>query len=316
MISTNIATGVFYVDYIRTRLTPTIIIKKLITLYYYEFGKGYVFRGEKHDFWEILYVDKGEIEVLADTDRYSLKQGSIIFHKPNEFHSFHAGKGTAPSVIVMTFDCSSRAMKRFENQVISLQDDERNLLAELIEEAMEAFEFPFIYPLSRKKQAPPGSEQLVQNYLTTFLIRLLRRNEFRSFKKTAHQHELSSTAKEKSSHLLAQKVLDYLESHQQENVTLEQLSESLHIAKTRLKDQFKKETGSTIMDTFSKMRLNRAKQLIREDNSNFTEISRQLGYNSIHYFSKAFKKATGATPSEYARTVKARVKAAEEARKP
>jgi AraC-like DNA-binding protein len=283
-------------------------------MFYFEFGKGYVFRGEQHDFWEFLYVDKGEIEVVADNDRYSLKQGSIIFHKPNEFHRFHAGKGTAPSVIVMTFDCNSKAMKRFENQVIALQDDERNLLAMLVEEGMNAFEFPFTHPLPRRKDALLGSEQLIQSYLVTFLIRLLRRNEFRPFKKLTKPSDLSSTAKEKSSHLLVKNVLDYLESHQHENITLEQISEALHIAKTRLKDQFKKETGQPVMETFARMRMDRAKQLIREDNSNFTEIARLLGFSSVHYFSKAFKKATGAAPSEYAKSVKARVNSAQSLR--
>jgi len=40
--------------------------------------------------------------------------------------------------------------------------------------------------------------------------------------------------------------------------------------------------------------------MIRKGYHNFTEISDILGYTSIHYFSQAFKKATGMTPSEYA----------------
>ncbi|MEG2842596.1 MAG: AraC family transcriptional regulator, partial [Ruthenibacterium sp.] len=43
---------------------------------------------------------------------------------------------------------------------------------------------------------------------------------------------------------------------------------------------------------------------IREGSHNFTEIASMLGYNSIHYFSRHFKKVTGMTPSEYASSVK------------
>lgn len=301
-------------NHIRTRLRPTIVINKLITFYYFEFGKGFVFRGERHDFWEFLYVDKGEIEYVTDADRYTLKQGSIIFHKPNEFHSFKAGQGKAPSIIVMTFDCDSKAMRQFENQVIHLDDEERNLLTHIVEEGMQAFEFPFQHPLARRKEAPIGSEQLLQTYLLTFLLRLLRQYEFRPLRKTPPKPVLSSAAKEKSSHLLTKNVMEYMERHLDESLTLEQISEALHIAKTRLKDEFKKETGNTIMDTFAKIKIEKAKVLIREDNSNMTEIARLLGYSSIHYFSKAFKRATGASPSEYARTVKARIKANAEPR--
>ena len=44
--------------------------------------------------------------------------------------------------------------------------------------------------------------------------------------------------------------------------------------------------------------------MIREGSHNFTEIAALLGYNSIHYFSRHFKKVTGMTPSEYASSVK------------
>ncbi|MFK7692229.1 helix-turn-helix domain-containing protein [Paenibacillus sp. HJGM_3] len=296
---------------VRTRLTPAIVIHKLITMYYFEFGKDFVFNGEKHDFWEFLYVDKGEIEYVADEERYTLKQGSIIFHKPNEFHRFSAFHGTAPSVIVMTFDCRSKAMKQFENQVIVLNDEERNWLALIVEEGMQAFTFPFTYPLKRRPDAPIGSEQLVQSYLNVFLIRLLRRSEFRPLRLN-HAPDLSSAAKEKSSQKLVRNVLHYMEARIRESISLNELSEALHIAKTRLKDEFKKETGHTIMETFMRIKIERARMLIREDNSNFTEISRHLGFSSVHYFSKVFKRETGSTPTEYARTVKARVRAYKE----
>lgn len=53
------------------------------------------------------------------------------------------------------------------------------------------------------------------------------------------------------------------------------------------------------------MKIDAAKQLIRTNHLNFTQISEKLGYTSIHYFSRQFKKLTGMTPSEYASSVKA-----------
>ena len=47
-----------------------------------------------------------------------------------------------------------------------------------------------------------------------------------------------------------------------------------------------------------------AEEMIRQGSHNFTEIAALLGYNSIHYFSRHFKKVTGMTPSEYASSVK------------
>ena len=45
--------------------------------------------------------------------------------------------------------------------------------------------------------------------------------------------------------------------------------------------------------------------MIRRDDGNFTEIANRLGYQSIYYFSRHFKKVTGMTPSEYASGVRA-----------
>ena len=52
-----------------------------------------------------------------------------------------------------------------------------------------------------------------------------------------------------------------------------------------------------IIEFFTEMKVEFAKQLIRENQLNFTQISDFLGYSSIHYFSRQFKKVTGMTPS-------------------
>ena len=53
------------------------------------------------------------------------------------------------------------------------------------------------------------------------------------------------------------------------------------------------------------MKIDFAKQLIRENEMNFTQISDFLSYSSIHYFSRQFKKLSGMTPTEYATSIKA-----------
>ncbi|WP_135552574.1 AraC family transcriptional regulator [Paenibacillus cymbidii] len=290
--------------YIRTRLEQSIAIHKLITMYYFEFSKNYSFRGEQHDFWEILYVDKGEVEVIADTTVHRLRQGDIIFHKPNEFHSFVAYHGTAPNLIVMTFDCRSRAMKLFERKVLALHDEERNVLAHIIREGMNAFRFPFRHPLQRKEEQPFGSEQLIKILLETLLIRLARGIVGQRSLETPPT--LSTPAKEKTDEAIAADIIQYLELKLDSQLTMEELAAHFHLSKTRLKEAFKRKMGTGIMEHFAAMKIEQAKQSIRRDTLNFTEISQRLGFSSVHYFSRAFKRETGMSPSEYARSVKAR----------
>ena len=58
------------------------------------------------------------------------------------------------------------------------------------------------------------------------------------------------------------------------------------------------------MQHFQRMKIDRAKLLIREKRLNFSEISEKLHFSSIHYFSRRFKAISGMTPSEYAQSVK------------
>ena len=64
---------------------------------------------------------------------------------------------------------------------------------------------------------------------------------------------------------------------------------------------FRKDVGMGIMAYFSKLKIEKAMQLINEGNLSFRTISEQLGFESPEYFSRVFKKQTGMTPTEYAK---------------
>lgn len=133
-------------DYIKTPLKEDLIVKKIVTIHYFEYAKNYVFEGEKHDFWELLYVDKGEVEVMADNLGYKLKQGEMIFHKPNEFHNVWANGIVAPNLIVISFECKSPAISYFNNKIINVGANESDLLANILREAKNAYSSPLDDP--------------------------------------------------------------------------------------------------------------------------------------------------------------------------
>ena len=57
--------------YIKHQILNEIIINKIISIHYYEFSKTFKYDGESHDFWEMVYVDKGTINITADKVRKS-----------------------------------------------------------------------------------------------------------------------------------------------------------------------------------------------------------------------------------------------------
>ena len=74
-------------DFIRQDLSAVLEVDKLITLFYMELPKDFCYDGERHDFWEMVYIDKGEMLCVADQNRFTLKSGEVTFHRPNEFHN-------------------------------------------------------------------------------------------------------------------------------------------------------------------------------------------------------------------------------------
>ncbi|MBS6195659.1 MAG: helix-turn-helix transcriptional regulator [Clostridiales bacterium] len=279
-------------------------ISRIITIHYFEYTSTYHFEGESHDFWEFLCVDKGEVEVMAGDRSHTLTRGQIIFHKPNEFHSVKANGKIAPNLVVIAFRCSSPCMDKFENLITSIGETERTFLAKIIHEAKKCISTPLDDPytqkMDRKPKAPFGSEQMIKLYMELLMISMIRQME--TGKRPA---PAVKSMKKKNDALLYGRITAYLEEHICERLTIEEICRTNLVGRSQLQKLFREENQCGVIDYFSHMKIEAAKQMIREDRDNFTQISDYLGYASIHYFSRQFKKITGMSPSEYASSIKA-----------
>lgn len=293
------------IAYPRTRLQIELSVRRLISFHYFEFAPDFKFEGEKHDFWEFVYVDKGELEVFADTEGYLLRQGDVIFHKPGEFHGVWANGVRSPNVIIVSFECPSPAIAHFNNRILSLNDRQKELLAQLIRSGFAAFLPPYDDPLDhtllRKPDAPFGAEQSIKLYLELLLIDL-----YQAGCEPAREQRLSSAVTIRSEADLASRMAAYLEAHVEGQVRLELICRHFHMSKTHALALFKKCMGLSIMRYYRQLKIERAKAIIREQMHTFTEIAAMLHYPTVHNFSRHFRHETGMSPSEYARTVQAR----------
>ena len=59
-------------NYEALRIARALTIDEVVAIHYFEYASNYFFEGERHDFWEFVYVDKGEVDVRADEDRKSV----------------------------------------------------------------------------------------------------------------------------------------------------------------------------------------------------------------------------------------------------
>ena len=57
------------------------------SIYYFEFGKNFSHPPERHNFWEMVYVDSGKINAVTNGVGLTLDEGQVIFHEPMETHA-------------------------------------------------------------------------------------------------------------------------------------------------------------------------------------------------------------------------------------
>ncbi|WP_040950544.1 response regulator [Gorillibacterium massiliense] len=91
----------------------------------------------------------------------------------------------------------------------------------------------------------------------------------------------------------------YIGEHYTEELTLQSVSEHVHISKNYFCLMFKKETGQNFIDYVIALRVGKAKDLLAETNARIYEVAQQAGFNDVKYFSKLFKKLTDRSPVDY-----------------
>lgn len=283
--------------YVKHKLANIININRVVTIFYQEFDKSFNFDGESHNFWELVYADKGEMIATAGKHDVLLKQGDIIFHRPNEFHRLRADGKVAPNAFVMTFDCHSPAMNYFRGKHMHLNALQRNLIALILDETAKTFNEPFIDPVLRKptlKESPVlGGQQMIRTYLEQLLILLMR----------GDKTDMIFPTKDTMENHLVQKMIQLMEDKLYESLTIDKISSELNYSRTYLCTMFKQATGYGIMQYYTKLKVEEAKKLLREGNLNVTQISDLLNFCNPHYFSLAFKKVVHMSPREYQQSV-------------
>ncbi len=286
-----------------------LLIDQLFSLHYFEYMSTFSFPGESHNFWEFVCVDKGEVTIGAGDQIYTLKKGDIAFHEPNEFHWVKANGSIAPNLIVISFSSKSPMMNFFRKKILRTDDFARSLLARIITEAGNfldgRLDDPYQTVLRPKSSQPPASAQLIQLYLEELMIYFYRKYSDLSAAADEKPDKPDKTMKENIDTEVFNRVVAYLGQHLSGRVTIETICKDNLIGRSQLQKIFSKKSGLGIIEYFSNMKIEAAKELIRTEQMNFTQVSEKLGYTSIHYFSRQFKKVTGMTPSEYASSIKA-----------
>lgn len=280
----------------RTKLNEIFNVTDLVSIYYYELNQSNSSTKHTLDCWQLHYQIKGEKKFKIGEEIHELKQGQLAIISPNTSRQIQNVYGFNDSAIC-GFDCKSPKIEFFNNKVISLTDDEIDLLLKIIYLGSNYFErvdTPRIYGMRTKDNTPESVLHALKIYLELFLLLVYNRltNEKNSL-------NLLNINLENGHAKIVSDIKEYFAKHVDENLTIGQLSEYFKLSPTTLKTTFKKVTGQSLMNYFLALKIHKAKTLIKKGTLTLGEISDMLSYSSPAHFTTTFKKCTGKTPSEY-----------------
>jgi len=95
------------------------------------------------------------------------------------------------------------------------------------------------------------------------------------------------------------KTTNYIKRNCAEKLSLDSLAKEVFLSKSYLSSIFKKETGMSLTAYITKVRVEKSKRLLLEDNASLALISNQCGFKDQSYFTKVFKKETGVSPKRF-----------------
>lgn len=98
---------------------------------------------------------------------------------------------------------------------------------------------------------------------------------------------------------LMEQIHRHIEKNYPENITLTELAEQYHVDASHLSRTFSRTYGETVIAFLTRIRMEKAAELMKETDKTLEAISFLVGYDDYHYFSRVFRKKMGISPSEY-----------------
>ena len=282
-------------NYLLHPIEAPVQIRDLVTIHYFEYTKDYEYPGESHDFWEIIYADRGTVFVRCGEEEHLLSRGEMILYPPNVFHTLRADAVNPSNVFIISFTEESDILNPLGGKVLHLTSPMRDLIHAIIREGQQAFILPMPQRtlLEIRPEAPLGGQQIIRMRLEELLILLLR-------SQMAPEHSIIKTRYDDD---IAGHIMELLKENLYRQISIGDITASLGYGKTYLSGVFKQVYGKGIMECFMELKIEEARYLLRQGSLSVSEISDTLGFSSPQYFSKRFRKFVKMSPRQYADSV-------------
>ena len=256
---------------------------------------GYEIENHRQICYEISYIFSGQGFFYSNGNKFKVQQGDIFCNVPNEIHKIESGSSENFRYFYLgfTFDANSPSKTSFMNIKKKLDSSTNHLKKDNLN-----IDVPFLCALKELRNRNEYSYVMINSYIHQIII-LMYRNFFSDWKSQYNYTDFTGNQKE-----IAYNVTNFIDNNLLKISELTEISDTLGYSYSYLSHIFKEEMGLTLQSYCAEKKLKKAKELLMENELTITKISEILQYESIHSFSKAFKKSTGTSPSEYKNSFK------------
>ncbi len=258
-------------------------VEGIYTFFYQEKEQGFLFQGESHPMPELTYVDQGELHSVVEGRDLLLKQGDIVLYGPNQWHMQFADIGVAPRFVTISFDVGGADLTPLLNRSFTAPQHVVGLLQ---------------YMLREQERMDVFSKDIILSQLNLILLYLLREAANPTGRKLRASNAVHSENE------IIRQAQQYIAAHIREKLSVPLVAKQVDVSPSYLTALFHKNLQISPGEYIRRIKLQESKQMIRENDMNFTQIAAALQYSTVHHFSRQFKDKFGITPSEYAKSVR------------
>lgn len=297
--------------YNRIANRKTFEVSAFVSAYYFPTKPDFIPYWEEYDFSQMFLVLSGTGVLKTEETEYVFRPGMLVY-RPAGKRSLYEWTGGNVRFALISFVCDSPAMKALEGAPFVLGEEESSTLLDVMKTGAQICESVDAASGLKGMRLKEGVPDVVLHYISASLERFLTMVYCRRMGIGLLMDESSKVSRSLGDSRLVTGIRAYLEEHRSERITVAELCERFWVSPASLTRKFRAETGQSVMQYLTELKISEAKRRIRSTPDSFTEISEALGFSSLNYFSKVFRQSVGMTPTQYSRFVSKRRAAAKE----
>lgn len=245
-------------------------------------------RPHSHDYYELYFLIDGEREFFIENKMFIVPKNTLVVVPPFCIHKTEGGPYRRININVspnlLTKSQNEFLLNATKNIAVKINDEYRDLIVRLLSEGAK------IQSVNIKSKR----EYLLSLAKTILLFLSVQESVSLSLASSAYSMKAVSPE--------VLKIIYYINTHYSQPITLKILCDVFFMSKVSLCKKFKEVMNCSIMEYVMRIRLNKAKVLLRDTDKSIEEVAFECGFSSANYFGLTFKKEIGLSPLNYKKT--------------